>query len=32
MKDYLEKFGNPKNSDPYIVPWLRPGNLDPSEK
>lgn len=31
-KDYLEKFGNPKNSDPYIVPWLRPGNLDPSEK
>ena len=31
-KDYLEKFGNPKNSDLYTAPWLRPGNLDPSEK
>ena len=30
-KLYLEKFGNPKTTEPYIVPWLRPGNLDPSE-
>ena len=31
-KNYLEKFGDPNTSDPYVVPWLRPGNLDPSEK
>ncbi|RZO84402.1 MAG: DUF4976 domain-containing protein [Kiritimatiellaceae bacterium] len=28
---YAERFADPDKCEPYIVPWLRPGNLDPSE-
>ena len=30
-KKYFDQFGNPATTEPYIVPWLRPGNLDQSE-
>ena len=30
-KKYYDQFGNPATTEPYIVPWLRPGNLDQSE-
>ena len=31
-KIYAERFADPKQTEPYVVPWLRPGTLDPSEK
>jgi N-acetylglucosamine-6-sulfatase len=30
-KKYFEQFGNPETTEPYLVPWFRPGNLDQSE-
>jgi hypothetical protein len=31
-KIYAERFADPKQTEPYVVPWLRPSTLDPSEK
>ncbi|NVL91156.1 MAG: DUF4976 domain-containing protein, partial [Desulfobacterales bacterium] len=31
-KDYFDKFGDPETGKKYLPPWLRPDDLDPSEK
>lgn len=30
-EDYFETFGDPAKCKKYVVPWLRPDDLDPSE-
>ena len=31
-REYFQRFGDPNKCKKYLPPWLRPHNLDPSER